>query len=102
MSATKDHMTAFKTSRLAQILMAPTIALVTMGIWVTGRHFASPKVGSLVLELMWKAGDGLQLTDSASCTTVASKLPCPQQETQFPSTNLFAYERLARLEGRPD
>lgn len=101
MSATKDHMTAFKTSRLAQILMAPTIALVTMDMWATGRHFASPKVGSLVLNLKWK-GDGLQLTDSASCITVANKLQCPQQETQFPSTNLFAYKRLARLEARPD
>ena len=101
MSATKDHMTAFKTSRLAQIPMAPTIALVTMGIWATGRHFASPKVGSLVLNLKWK-GDGLQSTDSASCITAANKLPCLQQETQFPSTNLFAYKRLARLEGRPD
>ena len=101
MSATKDHMTAFKTSRLAQIPMAPTIALVTMGIWATGRYFASPKVGSLVLNSKWE-GDGLQSTDSASCITVANKLPCLQQETQFPSTNLFAYKRLARLEGRPD
>ena len=101
MSATKDHMTAFKTSRLAQILMAPSIALVTMGIWATGRHFAILKVGSLVLNLKWK-GDGLQLTDSASCITVANKLQCPQQETQFSSTNLFAYKRLARLEARPD
>ena len=94
-------MTAFKTSRLAQIPMAPTIALVRIGIWATGRHFASPKVGSLVLNLKWK-GDGLQSTDSASCITVANKLPCLQQGTQFPSTNLFAYKRLARLEGRPD
>ena len=32
MSAPKDHMTAFKASRLAQILMDPTIALVRMDI----------------------------------------------------------------------
>ena len=51
MSAPKDHMTAFKAWRLAQILMAPTIALVTMDIWATGRHFASLKVGSLVLKV---------------------------------------------------
>ena len=49
MSASKDHMTAFKASRLAQILMAPTIAPVMMDIWATGRHFAILKVGSLVL-----------------------------------------------------
>ena len=100
MSATKDHMTAFKTSRLAQILMAPSIALVTMGIWATGRHFAILKVGSLVLNLKWK-GDGLQLTDSASFITVANKLPCPQQETQFPSTNIFHKKGWLGLKGDP-
>ena len=52
MSVTKDHMTAFKTLRLAQILMAPTIALVTMDIWSTGRHFASPKERSMVVIIL--------------------------------------------------
>ena len=33
-------MTAFKASRLAQILMAPTVALVRMDIWATGGHSA--------------------------------------------------------------
>ena len=51
MNASKDHTTAFKASRLAQILMAPTVALVTMDMWATGRHFASLKVGSLVLKM---------------------------------------------------
>ena len=51
MNAYKDHTTAFKASRLAQILMAPTVALVTMDMWAMGRHFASQKVGSLVLKM---------------------------------------------------
>ena len=51
MNASKDHTTAFIASHLAQILMAPTVALATMDMWATGRHFARIKVGSLVLKV---------------------------------------------------
>ena len=41
MSAPRDHMTVFKASRYAQILMARTIVLVTKDIQATERHSAS-------------------------------------------------------------
>ena len=44
MSAPKYHMTAFKASRIAQILMAHIIVIVHMDTLVTGRHSAT-KVG---------------------------------------------------------
>ena len=43
MSASTDHMSAFKASRLAQILMALIIALVTMDMSAMERHSAGQK-----------------------------------------------------------
>ena len=43
MSAPRDHMTVFKASRHAQILMALSTVVVPKDIWATARHSASLK-----------------------------------------------------------
>ena len=98
MNASKDHTTAFKASRLAQILMAPTVALVTMDMWATGRHFASLKVGSLVLKMEGWCG---AIVYWQRFLTVAQTAMSTTSNSQFSSTNLSApvytrYKTLAR------
>ena len=56
MSAPKDHMTAFKTSRLAQILMARIIVIVDMDTYGDGKTFCNE--GRYHWCFKWR-GDGL-------------------------------------------
>ena len=98
MNASKDHTTAFKASRLAQILMAPTVALVTMDMGATGIHFASLKVGSLVLKT---EGWCVTIVYWQRFVTVAQTAVSTTSNSQFSSTNLSApvytrYRTLAR------